>query len=78
VNDTRLGITPHGAGTPRHVFSTGLDQSLPKLNQLPASRCNFPGAAETVFTGEQRVLTKSKTTLDAFWLYKLTRNSTCA
>ena len=72
VNDTRLGITRMARDTPRYVFSTGLDQSLPKLQSSYGISLQLSGRSETDIPGEQRVLTKSKTTLDAFWLYKLT------
>ena len=71
VNDTRLGITRMARDTPKYVFSAGLDASLPKLQSSYGISLQLSGRSETDIPGEQRALTKAKTMLDAFWLYKL-------
>lgn len=72
VNDTRLGVTRMARDTPKYVLSAGLDESLPKLKSSYGISLQLSGRSETDVPGEQRGFTQAKTTLDAFWLYKLT------
>jgi iron complex outermembrane receptor protein len=71
VDDTRLGITRMARDTPKYVLSAGLDESLPSLQSSYGLSLQLSGRSETDIPGEQRAFTKAKTTLDAFWLYKL-------
>lgn len=72
VDDTRLGIQRMARDTPRYVLSAGLDESLPSLQSSYGIALQLSGRSETDIPGEQRGATRAKTTLDAFWLYKLT------
>lgn len=72
VDDTRMGITRMARDTPDYVFSTGLDGSLPKLDSSYGISAQVSGRSETRVPGEQYGYTQARTTLDAFWLYKLT------
>lgn len=71
VNDERLGITRMARDTPKYVLSAGLDGSLPMLQSSYGISLQQSGRSETDIPGEQRASTKARTTLDAFWLYKL-------
>lgn len=71
VNDTRLGVRRMARDTPRYVLSAGLDESLPKLQSSYGISLQLSGRSETDVPGEQRAFTEAKTTLDAFWLYKV-------
>jgi iron complex outermembrane receptor protein len=71
VNDTRLGITRMARDTPDYVFSAGVDQSLPLWQSSYGVSVQMSGASKTDIPNEQRGKTNAKTTLDAFWLYKL-------
>jgi iron complex outermembrane receptor protein len=71
VDDTRLGITRMARDTPKYVLSAGLDESLPSLQSSYGISLQLSGRSETDIPGEQRAHTRAKTTLDAFWLYKL-------
>jgi iron complex outermembrane receptor protein len=72
VNDSRLGIQRMARDTPRYIFSAGLEESLPKLQSSYGVSLQLSGRSETDIPGEQYALAKAKTTLDAFWLRKLT------
>ena len=72
VNDARLGFQRMARDTPKYVFSAGLDESLPKLQSSYGISLQVSGRAETDVAGEQRGYTRARTTLDVFWLYKLT------
>lgn len=72
VNDTRLGITRMARDTPRYALSSGVDASLPKIKSSYGISLQLSGRSATEIPNEQRVVTQAKTTLDAFWLYKLT------
>jgi iron complex outermembrane receptor protein len=71
VNDTRLGVTRMARDTPKYVLSAGLDESLPKLQSSYGVSLQLSGRSETDIPGEQRAFMQARTTLDAFWLYKL-------
>lgn len=71
VNDTRLGIQRMARDTPKYVLSAGVDESLPKLQSSYGISLQLSGRSVTDIPGEQRGFTQAKTTLDAFWLYKL-------
>lgn len=71
VNDTRLGITRMARDTPNYVFSAGVDQSLPMWQSSYGVSLQMSGPSKTDIPNEQRGTTNAKTTLDAFWLYKL-------
>lgn len=71
VNDTRLGITRMARDTPDYVFSAGVDQSLPMWQSSYGVSLQMSGSSKTDIPNEQRATTNAKTTLDAFWLYKL-------
>jgi len=71
VNDTRLGITRMARDTPNYVFSVGVDQSLPMWQSSYGISLQMSGPSKTDIPNEQRATTNAKTTLDAFWLYKL-------
>jgi iron complex outermembrane receptor protein len=71
VDDTRLGVTRMARDTPIYVFSAGLDESLPSLQSSYGISLQMSGRSITDIPGEQRGSTKAKTSLDAFWLYKL-------
>lgn len=72
VDDTRLGIQRMARDTPKYVLSAGLDESLPKLRSSYGFSMQLSGRSETGIAGEQYGLTRARTTVDAFWLYKLT------
>lgn len=72
VNDARLGIQRMARDTPRYVLSAGLDGSLPRLRSSYGISAQLSGRSETDIPGEQRGFTEARTTLDAFWLYKMT------
>jgi len=72
VSDTRLGITRMARDTPDYVFSAGVDQSLPMWQSSYGVSLQMAGPSKTDIPNEQRGTTNAKTTLDAFWLYKLT------
>ncbi len=72
VDDTRLGVTRMARDTPKYVMSAGLDESLPSLQSSYGISLQLSGRSVTDIPGEQRGFTEAKTTLDAFWLYKLT------
>ncbi|HOY70327.1 MAG TPA: TonB-dependent receptor [Methylotenera sp.] len=71
VDDERLGIKRMARDTPRYVLSMGLDQSLPKLNASYGISAQISGRSETDIPNEQSSFSESITTLDAYWLYKL-------
>ncbi|MDO8926361.1 MAG: TonB-dependent receptor [Sideroxyarcus sp.] len=71
VDDRRLGFTRMARDTPKYVLSAGLDESLPSLQSSYGISLQLSGRSETDIPGEQRGATRAKTTLDAFWLYKL-------
>ena len=71
LSDTRLGVRRMARDTPRYVLSAGLDESLPKLQSSYGISLQLSGRSETDVPGEQRAFTEAKTTLDAFWLYKV-------
>jgi len=71
VDDTRLGVTRMARDTPKYVLSAGLDESLPSLQSSYGVSLQLSGRSVTDIPGEQRGVTRAKTTLDAFWLYKL-------
>jgi len=71
VDDTRLGVTRMARDTPIYVFSAGLDESLPSLRSSYGISLQQSGRSITDVPGEQRGSSRAKTTLDAFWLYKL-------
>lgn len=71
VDDTRLGVTRMARDTPIYVFSAGLDESLPSLQSSYGISLQQSGRSITDVPGEQRGSTRAKTSLDAFWLYKL-------
>jgi iron complex outermembrane receptor protein len=71
VDDARLGIQRMARDTPKYVLSAGLDESLPSLQSSYGISLQLSGRSETDIPGEQRAYTQAKTTLDAFWLYKL-------
>lgn len=71
VNDARLGIQRMARDTPKYVLSAGLDESLPRLQSSYGVSLQLSGRSETDVPGEQRAFTEAKTTLDAFWLYKI-------
>ncbi len=72
VKDVRMGITRMARDTPIYTFSTGLDQSLPKLDSSCGVSLQVSGRSATDIPGEHVAFTRAKSTLDAFWLYKLT------
>lgn len=72
VNDARMGITRMARDTPIFTFSTGLDQSLPQLDSSYGVSLQVSGRSTTDIPGEVDAFTRAKSTLDAFWLYKLT------
>ncbi|MDD5057558.1 MAG: TonB-dependent receptor [Sideroxydans sp.] len=72
VNDTRLGITRDARDTPRYVLSAGLEGNLPKLQSSYGVSLQQSGRSVTEIPGEESAATQAKTTLDAFWLYRLT------
>src|SRR3989338_4441791 len=72
VNDARLGIQRMARDTPNYVLSAGLDESLPKLRSSYGISMQLSGRSETDIPGEQSGFTQARTTLDAFWLYKMT------
>jgi len=72
VNDARLGFTRMARDTPHYVLSAGVDQSLPAWKSSYGVSLQQSGRSETDIPGEQYALTRARTTLDAFWLYKLT------
>ncbi|NOT16273.1 MAG: TonB-dependent receptor [Methylotenera sp.] len=71
VDDQRLGITRMARDTPRYVLSMGLDQSLPKLKSSYGVSVQISGRSETDIPNEQSAFSKTRTPLDAYWLYKL-------
>jgi iron complex outermembrane receptor protein len=71
VNDSQLGFTRMARDTPRYVISMGLDQNLPKYNASYGISLQHSGASETQIPGVQYGMTRARTMLDAFWLYKL-------
>ncbi len=71
VDDERLGITRMARDTPRYVLSMGLDQNLPKLKSSYGVSAQISGRSETDIPNEQSAFSESRTTLDAYWLYKL-------
>ncbi|MDD2685916.1 MAG: TonB-dependent receptor [Gallionella sp.] len=72
VDDVRLGLRRMARDTPRYVFSTGVEQSLPAWQSSYGVTLQLSGRSETDIPAEQRALTKAKVLLDAYWLYKLT------
>lgn len=71
VHDTRLGVTRMARDTPDYAFSAGVDQSLPMWQSSYGVSLQMSGPSKTDIPNEQRGTTNAKTTLDAFWLYKL-------
>lgn len=71
VHDARLGVTRMARDTPDYVFSAGVDQSLPMWQSSYGVSLQMSGPSKTDIPNEQRGTTNAKTTLDAFWLYKL-------
>lgn len=72
VNDARLGLNRMARDTPHYVLSVGIDQSLLAWQSSYGILLQQSGRSETDVPGEQYALTRAKTSLDAFWLYKLT------
>ncbi len=73
VEDTRLGISRSARDTPLYVLSAGVDGNLPKLQSSYGVSLQQSGRSETEVAGEQSGYTAAKTTLDAYWLYAMTR-----
>jgi iron complex outermembrane receptor protein len=71
VNDTRLGIIRMARDTPDYVFSAGVDQSLPMWKSSYGVSLQLSGRSRTDIPNELLGTTNARTTLDAFWLYKL-------
>ncbi|MDP1634974.1 MAG: TonB-dependent receptor [Gallionellaceae bacterium] len=71
VNDERLGISRMARDTPRYVLSAGLDENLPTLQSNYGISLQLSGRSVTDIPGEQYSHTRARTTLDAFWLYRL-------
>ena len=71
VNDIRLGIQRMARDTPDYVFSAGVDQSLPLWRSSYGVSLQVSGRSKTDIPNEQLGTTNARTTLDAFWLYKL-------
>ncbi|MFA6122018.1 MAG: TonB-dependent receptor [Sideroxydans sp.] len=71
VNDTRLGVYRMARDTPDYVFSAGVDQSLPMWKSSYGVSLQMSGRSKTDIPNEQLGTTNARTTLDAFWLYKL-------
>jgi iron complex outermembrane receptor protein len=72
VHDTRLSVTRMARDTPDYAFSAGVDQSLPMWQSSYGVALQMSGPSRTDIPNEQSGTTNAKTTLDAFWLYKLT------
>lgn len=73
VNDARLGVTRMARDTPNYVLSAGLDESLPKLQSSYGVSLQLSGRSKTDVPGEQQSATQARTTVDAFWLYQMTK-----
>jgi iron complex outermembrane receptor protein len=71
VDDTRLGAKRMARDTPFYVMSTGIDQGLPSLSSSVGLTLQLSGRSRSVIPGEQYIDTRSRATLDAFWLYKV-------
>ncbi|MFH2133822.1 MAG: TonB-dependent receptor [Pseudomonadota bacterium] len=71
VNDTRLGISRMARDTPDYIFSAGLDQTLPKLSSSFGLSLQSSGRSVTDIPNEMYAATQARTTLDSYWLYKL-------
>ena len=71
VDDERLGFTRMARDTPRYVLSMGLDQTLPAWQSTYGISMQLSGRSETAILNEQSAFSESRTTLDAYWLYKL-------
>jgi iron complex outermembrane receptor protein len=71
VDDERLGITRMARDTPRYVLSMGLDQTLPAWQSTYGVSLQLSGRSETDIPNEQSAFSESRTTLDAYWLYRL-------
>ncbi|MBU0688514.1 MAG: TonB-dependent receptor [Gammaproteobacteria bacterium] len=71
VNDTRLGISRMARDTPKYIFSAGLDENLPTLKSSYGVSLQLSGRSVTDIPGEVYAVSDARTTLDAYWLYKL-------
>jgi iron complex outermembrane receptor protein len=71
VNDARLGISRMARDTPKYVFSAGLDENLPKLKSSYGVSLQLSGRSVTDIPGEMYAVSDARTTLDGYWLYKL-------
>jgi iron complex outermembrane receptor protein len=71
VDDSSLGIQRMARDTPKYVFSSGVDANLPKLKSSYGISLQISGRSETDVPGVQTGYTEARTTVDAFWLYKL-------
>lgn len=71
VEDDRLGGTRRAKETPVYSLSVGLDQQLPQWKSTLGLDMQIFGRSETALPGEQYALTKSRTLLDAYWLYQI-------
>ncbi|GAB4115454.1 MAG: bifunctional siderophore receptor/adhesin Iha [Sideroxydans sp.] len=71
VEDARLGIARMARDTPNYIFSAGLDESLPTLKSSYGLSLQSSGRSETNIPGEVQAATQARTTLDGYWLYKL-------
>jgi len=71
VNDVRLGITRQARETPDYVLSAGVEQSLPQWQSSFGVSWQASGANRTDIPHEQRAVTQARTTIDAFWLFRL-------
>ena len=71
VNDARLGISRMARDTPKYVFSAGLDENLPKLKSSYGVSLQLSGRSVTDIPGEMYAVSGARTTLDGYWLYKL-------
>jgi iron complex outermembrane receptor protein len=71
VSDARLGISRMARDTPNYIFSAGLDQSLPKLQSSYGLSLQSSGRSVTDIPNERYAASEARTTLDGYWLYKL-------
>jgi iron complex outermembrane receptor protein len=71
VKDTRLGVSRDARDTPDYTFSSGVEQSLPKLKSSYGVTLQISGRSVTDVPGEQYEATRARTTLDTYWLYQL-------
>lgn len=71
VNDARLGVSRMARDTPKYIFSAGLDENLPKLKSSYGVSLQLSGRSVTDIPGEVYAVSDARTTLDGYWLYKL-------